>query len=102
MSGTRSSSAEPARAELQNFAPELVSSLRLYQNQPGALAFGEVISTGGTAHLPGFAEELHRLIGVPVRVADPLNRVVVPKKSREPGDYSLGSLTVAIGLGIED
>jgi type IV pilus assembly protein PilM len=93
---------EPARAELQNFARELVSSLRFYQNQPGALAFGEVILTGGTAHLPGFAEELHRLIGVPVRVADPLNRVVVPKKFREPGDYSLGSLTVAIGLGIED
>jgi type IV pilus assembly protein PilM len=93
---------EPARAELQNFARELVSSLRFYQNQPGALAFGEVILTGGTAHLPGFAEELNRLIGVPVRVADPLNRVVVPKKFREPDDYSLGSLTVAIGLGIED
>jgi type IV pilus assembly protein PilM len=93
---------EPARAELHNFARELVSSLRFYQNQPGALAIGEVVLTGGTAHLPGFAEELNRLIGVPVRVADPLNRVVVPKKFREPDEYALGSLTVAIGLGIED
>jgi type IV pilus assembly protein PilM len=88
--------------ELQSFARELVSSLRFYQNQPGSLGIGEVILTGGTAHLPGFADELHRLIGVPVRVGDPLNRVAVPKKFREPEDYSMGSLTVAIGLGIED
>jgi type IV pilus assembly protein PilM len=88
--------------ELQSFARELVSSLRFYQNQPGSLGIGEVILTGGTAHLPGFADELHRLIGVPVRVGDPLNRIAVPKKFREPDDYSMGSLTVAIGLGIED
>ena len=88
--------------ELQAFARELVSSLRFYQGQEGSLGIGEVVLTGGTAHLPGFADELNRLIGVPVRVADPLNRVVVPKKFREPDDYSVGSLTVAIGLGIED
>jgi type IV pilus assembly protein PilM len=88
--------------ELQSFARELVSSLRFYQNQPGSLGIGEVVLTGGTAHLPGFADELHRLIGVPVRVGDPLNRVALPKKFREPEGFSLGSLTVAIGLGIED
>jgi len=87
--------------ELQSFARELVSSLRFYQNQPGSLGIGELVLTGGTAHLPGLADELNRLIGVPVRVGDPLNRVVIPKKFREP-EYSLGSLTVAIGLGIED
>ena len=59
------------------------------------------VLTGGSAHLPGFADELHRLIGVPVTVGDPLNRVVISKKFREP-DGALGSLTVAIGLGIED
>jgi type IV pilus assembly protein PilM len=88
--------------ELQAFARELVSSLRFYQNQPGSLGIAEVVLTGGTAHLPGFAEELNRLIGVPVRVGDPLNRVVVPKKFSPPDDVSVGSLTVAIGLGIED
>jgi type IV pilus assembly protein PilM len=88
--------------ELQSFARELVSSLRFYQNQPGSLGIGELVLTGGTAHLPGFADELNRLIGVRVRVGDPLNRVAIPKKFREPDEYSLGSLTVAIGLGIED
>jgi type IV pilus assembly protein PilM len=87
--------------ELQAFARELVSSLRFYQNQPGSLGIGELVLTGGTAHLPGLADELHRLIGVSVRLGDPLNRVVIPKKFREP-EYALGSLTVAIGLGIED
>ena len=93
---------EAVRRELQSFARELVSSLRFYQNQPGSLGIGELVLTGGTAHLPGFADELHRLIGVPVRVGDPLNRVAIPKKFREPDGYSVGSLTVAIGLGIDD
>jgi type IV pilus assembly protein PilM len=92
---------EAVAAELQSFARELVSSLRFYQNQPGSLGIGGLVLTGGSAHLPGFAEELQRLIGVNVRVGDPLNRIVIPKKFREP-EYAIGSLTVAIGLGIED
>lgn len=93
---------EAVMRELQAFARELVSSLRFYQNQPGSLGIGELVLTGGTAHLPGFADELHKLIGVPVKVGDPLNRVAIPKKFSTPDDYSVGSLTVAIGLGIED
>ena len=91
---------EAVRRELQAFARELVSSLRFYQNQPGSLGIGELVVTGGTAHLPGFAEELERLIGVPVKVGDPLVRVKLPKKLKMPD--RVGSLAVAIGLGIED
>jgi Tfp pilus assembly PilM family ATPase len=91
---------EAVRRELQAFARELVSSLRFYQNQPGSLGIGELVLTGGTPHLPGFSDELERLIGVPVKVADPLARVRIPKKFKEP--ERVGSLTVAIGLGIED
>ena len=86
--------------QVQSFARELVSSLQFYQNQPGSLGIGEIVLTGGTAHLGGFAEELARLIGVRVRVGDPLVRVKVAQKLREP--EQLGSLAVAIGLGIED
>jgi type IV pilus assembly protein PilM len=93
---------DAALRELQVFARELVSSLRFYQNQPGSLGIGELVLTGGTAHLPGFGDELNRLIGVPVRIGDPLNRLALPKKFRAPEDAPLGSLTVAIGLGIED
>jgi len=91
---------EAARRQLQSFARELVSSLQFYQNQPGSLSIGEVVLTGGTAHLPGLGAELERLIGVPVRIGDPLNRVKTPKRLRDA--EQVGSLAVAIGLGIED
>ena len=85
---------------MQTFARELVSSLQFYQNQPGSLGIGEVVLTGGTAHLPGLAEELERLIGVRVRIGDPLARLKIPKRLGAP--EQVGSLAVAIGLGIED
>lgn len=91
---------EAARRQLQTFARELVSSLQFYQNQPGSLGIGEIALTGGTAHLPGLGAELERLIGVPVRVVDPLSRLKVSKKAQEQAQ--VGSLAVAIGLGIED
>jgi len=91
---------EAVRRQLQTFARELVSSLQFYQNQPGSLGIGEIVITGGTAHLAGLAEELQRLIGVRVAVGDPLTRVKLGRKVRDT--EQLGSLAVAIGLGIED
>ncbi len=87
------------RAQIQSFARELVSSLQFYQGQPGSLGIGEVVLTGGTAHLPGLAEELERLIGVIVRIGDPLAHVKVGKRIEEP--EQIGSFAIAIGLGIE-
>jgi type IV pilus assembly protein PilM len=91
---------DAVRRQVQSFARELVSSLQFYQNQPGSLGIGEIVITGGTAQLPGLADELHRLIGVPVRVGNPLARLKVAK--RVTGTDKVGSLAVAIGLGIED
>jgi Tfp pilus assembly PilM family ATPase len=91
---------EAVRKELQTFVRELVSSLHFYQNQPGSLGIGEITITGGTAQLPGLAAELQRLIGVTVRVADPFARLQAGKRV-DPG-VELGSVAVAIGLGIED
>jgi type IV pilus assembly protein PilM len=91
---------DAVRRQVQTFARELVSSLQFYQNQPGSLGIGEIVLTGGTAHLSGLAEELERLIGVHVRIGDPLARVRVGKKVAD--EEQLGSLAVAIGLGIED
>jgi type IV pilus assembly protein PilM len=85
--------------ELQLFARELVSSLQFYQGQPGSLGIAEVVLTGGTAQLPGLDVELGRMLGVKVRVGDPLSSVTLGKKVG--GDIAAGSLAVAIGLGIE-
>jgi len=94
------SARDSMRRAIQTFARELVSSLQYYQNQPGSLGIGEIVLTGGTAHLPGLSGELERLIGVHVRVGDPLARMKVSKKVGQP--EQIGSLAVAIGLGIED
>jgi type IV pilus assembly protein PilM len=85
---------------LHGFARELVSSLQFYQSQAGSLGIGELVLTGGTAHLPGLANELSKLIGVRVRVGDPLANVKVGKKVDR--EQPLGSLAAAIGLGMED
>src|SRR5262249_31823061 len=57
---------EKARAALrrgvETFARDLVASLTFYQNQPGSLSIGEIALAGGTAQLPGLADELQRLI----------------------------------------
>ena len=87
-----------ARA-VHEFARELVSSLQFYQSQPGSLGIGEIVLTGGTAQLPGFAAELSRLLGVRTRVGDPLSHIKVGKKVDR--EQQLGSLAAAIGLGIE-
>jgi type IV pilus assembly protein PilM len=92
---------ETVRRQVQSFARELVSSLQFYQNQPGSLGIGEIVITGGTAQLPGLAEELERLIGVKVRVGNPLARLKVSKRVGASASQ-IGSLAVAIGLGIED
>ena len=88
------------RRQVQSFARELVSSLQFYQHQPGSLPIGEIVITGGTASLGGFAGELQRLTGVRVRVGDPLARMKVAKRVQM--EEPIGSLSVAIGLGIED
>jgi type IV pilus assembly protein PilM len=91
---------DAVKRQLQSFARELVSSLQFYQNQPGSLAIGSIVLTGGTAHMPGIAQELERLIGVHVEVGNPLARLKLSKRVVAP--EPLGSLAVAIGLGIED
>ena len=86
------------RRELQTLARELVSSLQFYQGQPDSLGISEIVIVGGTARLTGLAPELQRLVGVPVRVGDPLAGVGVGKKLK--GDAPGPSHTVPIGLGM--
>jgi len=91
---------EALQRALSAFARELVSSLHFYQAQPGALGIGEIVITGGTAHMDGLPDAIGRLIGAPVRLGDPFKRVKVGRKVDV--EAQAGSLAVAIGLGIED
>lgn len=93
---------DAVRARLTPFARELVSSLQFYQAQSESLGIGEIVITGGTSHLEGLADALHQMIGVSVRVGDPLQRVVPMVEISDELHASIGSLAVPIGLAIED
>ena len=88
------------QTELQAFSRDLVASLRYYQEQPGSLGIGEIVLTGGSSQLAGLDTELQRLIGVRVRVGDPLEHVKPDRKPRK--ELPTGSMAAAIGLGIEE
>jgi type IV pilus assembly protein PilM len=91
---------QAVRRELQTLARELVASLQFYQGQPGSLAIGDILLSGGTSRMPGLPEELERLTRVRVRRADPLARANAADSVQTGED--LPSLAVAIGLGVED
>jgi type IV pilus assembly protein PilM len=88
---------EALRLGLQTFGRELVSSLQFYQSQEGSLGIREVVLAGGAARLPGLAEAVQQMIGVSVRVGDPLAGVRVGKKVK--GESGPGT-AVPIGLGM--
>src|SRR5581483_1030566 len=98
----RNRALEAVRLRLTPFARELVASLQFYQTQAESLGIGEIVITGGTSQLDGLADALHQMIGVQVRVGDPLQRLAVRRGAESGFEQSLGSLAVAIGLAIED
>jgi type IV pilus assembly protein PilM len=98
----RSRALEAVRMRLTPFARELVASLQFYQAQPGSLGIGEIVVTGGASHLEGLSEALNQMIGVAVRVGDPLGRVDVRTALDPDVEASIGSMAVPIGLAIED
>jgi type IV pilus assembly protein PilM len=98
----RNKAIEAVRLRLTPFARELVSSLQFYQTQPDSLGIGEIVITGGTSQLGGLSDALHQMIGVSVRVGDPLQRVAVRKGAEAGFEQVIGSLAVSIGLGIDD
>ena len=91
---------EGIQRALAAFTRELMASLHFYQAQPGALGIGEIVLTGGTAHMPGLVDAVGRQIGAPVRLGDPFRRVRVGQNLHD--ETQAGSLSIAIGLGIED
>ncbi len=98
----RTKAIEAVRLRLTPFSRELVSSLQFYQTQPDSLGIGEIVITGGTSQLDGLADALNQMIGVAVRVGDPLQRVAARKGVETGFEPVIGSLAVAIGLGIDD
>jgi type IV pilus assembly protein PilM len=89
------------RAEIRRLAQDVVAALRLYQEQPGSVGIGDIVLVGGTALVDGLVGELERLIGVRVRIGDPLAQVRLTKKVRQAAEEGAVELAGAIGLGLE-
>jgi type IV pilus assembly protein PilM len=90
---------EAVQIGLQTFGRELVSSLQFYQSQEGSLGIREVVLAGGAAQLPGLAAAVQQMIGVAVRVGDPLAAVKVGRKVKgEPGPDS--AVPIGLGMGV--
>jgi type IV pilus assembly protein PilM len=89
---------EALRTSLQGFARELLSSLQFYQSQPDSLGIREVVLAGGGAELRGLAPALQKVVGVNVRVGDPLASVSKDKKMK--GQAPAAALAVPIGLAL--
>jgi type IV pilus assembly protein PilM len=88
------------RQGLQAFGRELISSLQFYQGQPDSLGIREVVIAGGTARLRGLAGQLESLVGVPVRVGDPLVGVAVGKKLKSGVPDAAHTVAIGLGMGI--
>jgi len=88
---------EAIQVGLQTFGRELVSSLQFYQSQEGSLGIREVVLAGGASQLRGFAEAVEKLVGVKVRVGDPLIGVSISKKLKGGPN---AALAIPIGLGM--
>jgi type IV pilus assembly protein PilM len=84
---------------LQAFGRELVSSLQFYQGQPNSRGIRELLIAGGTAQLDGLATELQRLVGVPVRVGDPLRSIGVAKKLKGAPNPS-HAVPIGLAMGV--
>lgn len=91
----------PVLAEL---IAEIRRSLDYYRGRNTEARIDEVLLTGGSANLRNLAPFVEQELGIPTRVANPLQGINVTSKSYSPDHLAqIGSLfPVSIGLGARD
>lgn len=89
---------------LQELAQEMRRSLDYYRAKTVDPTIHEVLVVGGTARLKNLAPFIEQELGIPTRIADPLQYVQVVAKNHSPEHLrEIGSLfPVSIGLGARD
>jgi type IV pilus assembly protein PilM len=90
---------------LGELATEILRSLEYYRGRAadGGL-INEILLCGGTANIPGLAPYLSAQLGVPARVASPLEHATVASKQHSPEHLESIApfFAVAVGLGARD
>jgi type IV pilus assembly protein PilM len=89
---------------LGELVTELRRSLEYYRGRSADGRIDEMLLCGGTARLRGLAGFLESELGVPTRVANPLQHAAIAAKGYSPEylEEAAPGFTVAIGLGARD
>ncbi len=95
--GASGSLVEIIRPSLDALLKEVRRSLTYYENQTRTKGFSQIVLTGGSAQIEGFAEYLEEDLGLPVRVLDPFKRIESRNVSL-PGPASQFALAVGLAL----
>jgi type IV pilus assembly protein PilM len=79
---------------------DIRSSIDFYLTQPGGQHLERVVLTGGSSRLPGIAERLGRVLGVPVSSADPLARLARGDTGLDEGILTEAADILVVPLGL--
>jgi type IV pilus assembly protein PilM len=88
---------EIIRPSLDALIKEVRRSLTYYENQTRTRGFSQIVLTGGSVQMEGFAEYLGQNLGLPVRVLDPFKQIDMGEISI-PGPPSQFALAVGLAL----
>ena len=88
---------EIIRPSLDALIKEVRRSLTYYENQTRTRGFSQVVLTGGSVEMDGFAAYLGQNLGLPVRVLDPFKEINMGEVSI-PGPPSQFALAVGLAL----
>jgi len=97
--GEPQSVVEIIRPSLDALIKEVRRSLTYYENQTKTGGFSQIVLTGGSAQLEGFAEYLGGDLGLPVKVFDPFSQVETREVSL-PGPAC--QFALALGLALRE
>ena len=85
------------RPSLDALIKEVRRSLTYYENQTKTTGFSEIVLTGGSAHMEGFAQYMGENLGLPVKILDPFKHVETRDMSFS-GPASQFALAVGLAL----
>ena len=88
---------EVIKPSLDALIKEVRRSLTYYENQTRTQGFSQIVLTGGSVQMEGFAEYLGQHLGLPVRVLDPFKEIDM-KEVSIPGPPSQFALAVGLAL----
>jgi type IV pilus assembly protein PilM len=88
---------EIIRPSLDALIKEVRRSLTYYENQTRTRGFSQIVLTGGSVQMEGFAEYLGQNLGLPVRILDPFKEIDMGEVSI-PGPPSQFALAVGLAL----